>query len=83
MQRHINAARDNVQKIVKASQAKYNNNKIRVGFVGYRDYMDAERFIVTPFSTETEKVIEEMKKIFASGGGDIPEDVHGGLEVKY
>ena len=63
--------RENVKKIVAASKAKF-NNKIRLGFVGYRDYMDAERYIVTPFSTDSDVVIQKMNAIVANGGGDLP-----------
>ena len=81
MQPHIVAVRSNVEKIVEASKKKY-KNKIRVGFVGYRDLKDAERFIEHDFTTNTSEVIGQMSTLKASGGGDIPEDVHGGLEVE-
>ena len=77
---HIDAARAHMENIVNASQAKY-GNKIYVGFVGYRDDVDVERMISHPFTPDTETVVGFMKSVRADGGGDIPEDVHGGIEV--
>ncbi len=59
MQPHINAAMKNTQKIVEDLKEKY-ENKVRVGFVGYRDYNDAERFIEGPFTTDTAEVIRKV-----------------------
>ena len=82
MQPHITAVRSNMEKIVEASKKKY-DNKIRVGFVGYRDLTDHERFIEKDFNTDTAEVLSQMNLLVASGGGDIPEDIHGGLEVGF
>jgi|FrelakmetLWP11LW_1041352.scaffolds.fasta_scaffold273474_1 hypothetical protein len=78
---HINAARTHMANIVNASQEKY-GNKIFVGFVGYRDKVDTELLVSYPFTLETTEVVEFMNSVSASGGGDIPEAVHEGLEVK-
>ena len=69
-----------MKKIIETLKTRY-KSQIRVGFVGYRDKYDSEQFIITPFSTDTDHVIREMNKIEADGGGDTPEDLHGGLEV--
>jgi hypothetical protein len=53
----------------------------RVGVIGYRDYMDAEQLVQQPFTTDTAKVITFLNSLQGMGGGDIPEDVHGGLKV--
>ena len=37
--------------------------------------------VTVPFTTKTEEVTEFMKTVKAMGGGDPPEDVHGGLEA--
>lgn len=83
MSGHINAVKANVIKMVDSLESMYDNAiAIRVGFVAYRDYMEVEQFIVSPFSSNASHVLEDMSKVYASGGGDTPEDVHGGLEVK-
>jgi hypothetical protein len=35
-----------------------------------------------PFTNDTDKVIARMNTVTAYGGGDLPEDVHGGLDVR-
>ena len=80
---HLDNTRNSVEKIVEASQKKYNNN-IRVGYVGYRDFKTNERFVEQQFTSDTKQVISEMKKLSVQNVGtntDIPEDVHGGIEV--
>lgn len=58
------------------------NIKLRVGFVGYRDHCDKNHRIEScPFTTDISKFIEFVKHVRDGGGGDIPEDVLGGLEV--
>ena len=51
-----------------------------VGIVCYRDYSDSEQFIVHDFTSDKEAFISKLSGISASGGGDLPEDVLGGME---
>lgn len=53
--------------------------KYRLGFVGYRDYSDADRFVVIPFTEDVQLVEARLMPISASGGADEAEDVAGGL----
>lgn len=55
--------------------------QIRVGFVGYRDHKDTERFTILPFTEDLEAVKAHINKTHAEGGGDMPEDVVGGLKM--
>ena len=36
---------------------------------------------IEPFANDTDKLIAVMNNVTAFGGGDLPEDVHGGLDV--
>ena len=78
---YINTIKIGIEKVVKKIKEMF-DNKIRVGFVGYRDYGDLRKKILCLQFTEN---IDEFKKtigkISASGGGDLAEDVVGGLEV--
>ena len=38
---------------------------------------------IEPFTNDTDKLIAVMNKVTAFGGGDLPEDVHGGLDVCF
>ena len=53
---------------------------IRVGFVGYRDYDDKQRFLVAAPSVDHAAVLRTLATVQVTGGGDIPEDVAGGFD---
>jgi hypothetical protein len=50
-----------------------------VAFVGYRDYGDRPDFSIHEFTEDIEKVKNFISGVYASGGGDFPEDVQGGF----
>lgn len=57
-------------------------SEVNVGFVGYRDHCDGEnRLTHHPFTTDVEIVKTFINKTSASGGGDEPEDLAGGLDL--
>ena len=58
------------------------NATIRVSFIGYRDFCDAERFVLHDFvdSRDTAPLKSAIARTEAKGGGDGPEDVVGGLQ---
>lgn len=60
---------------------KEGNLKVRVSFVGYRDIKDDERFRVLPFTDEINSVRSFIADSKAYGGGDLPEDLQGGLKL--
>jgi hypothetical protein len=52
-----------------------------VGCVAYRDHCDgAKRVEVFPFNASVEAFEAYMARVSVQGGGDGPEDIHGGLE---
>ena len=52
-----------------------------VAFVGYRDHCDgSDRVVVLDFTTSIWEFRSFMGSIAAKGGGDVPEDVFGGIE---
>jgi hypothetical protein len=53
--------------------------EIRVAFVGYRDVQDHPRFSLKDFTDNINDVKNFISGVQASGGGDEPEDVQGGL----
>ena len=82
MGHQLDNTRNSIEKIVIASKEKYDNN-VRVGFVAYRDH-ESPLFVVQPFSSDSQNVISEMKKLTIDPSvpnSDIPEDVHGALMV--
>jgi hypothetical protein len=51
----------------------------RVAFIAYRDFGDAGQLNVTPFTDNIESCRTAVNSERASGGGDTPEDIAGGL----
>jgi len=54
---------------------------LRVGVVGYRDpFANAESEFIS-FTTDNAAVKQFLENLAALGGGDLPEDVNGGLKI--
>ena len=56
------------------------NFQIRLAFFGYRDFGDLKQFEVLPFTYSVDAFPTFCDAVKATGGGDGPEDVFGGLE---
>jgi hypothetical protein len=83
MVKYIDETKKQIQSIVDQIQDTY-GNKVRIAFVGYRDHCDKEKRIESLDFTEDVEVFKEfVKNITATGGGDGPEDVLGGLESAF
>jgi hypothetical protein len=75
----IDRAKKTLQEIISNVTSSTDGLKVRVSFIGYRDHCDAERFSIQPFSDDIAKVRDFISNVRAMGGGDLPEDVVGGL----
>lgn len=71
--------KDTLHNVIDDTVAKDKTCKVRVSFVGYRDFCDKRIFAVHEFSYDTDHVKKFIAQQSASGGGDAPEDVQGGL----
>ena len=49
-------------------------------FIGYRDHTDKKRFAIKNFTEDVEEIKKWINGVKAEGGGDIPEDVTGGMK---
>lgn len=79
MERWIQAAKTQIQTIVDTTRAQHGDDiHMRVGFVGYRDYGEQERFLVQDF-TDVPTLLARIRDVHAEGGDDVAEDVAGGL----
>eukprot|EP01039_Chlorochromonas_danica_P011803 gene11803-13285_t len=54
--------------------------KLRIAFVGYRDFGDEDQLVVHPFTEDASSISDFLQSQRAMGGGDEAEDVLGGLE---
>ena len=78
----IQAAKEQIETIVTKTQREYEEHsdvRIKVAFVGYRDYGDEVQHEVVSF-TSVEQFLTAIHTIQAKGGDDIAEDVAGGLK---
>jgi len=81
MSPHIHAVRHQIFRIVREMSLRISSMQLHVSFVGYRDHGDSVRLEVFPFSTSVNDFRSFVSKVGAWGcGGDIPEDVIGGLD---
>ncbi|PAA66394.1 hypothetical protein BOX15_Mlig014772g1 [Macrostomum lignano] len=85
MQPHIDGARDSVKKVVNSlvqgQQSQSGILKLRFAVVAYRDLTDKIPYEMLDFCEQPEVCISFCRNLVASGGGDAPEDVFGGLDI--
>uniref|UniRef100_A0A914D067 VWFA domain-containing protein n=1 Tax=Acrobeloides nanus TaxID=290746 RepID=A0A914D067_9BILA len=55
-------------------------DKVHLAFIAYRDYGDSKQFEVFEFNESVEAFHKFVGSLIAYGGGDVPEDVFGGIE---
>ena len=59
-------------------------SKIRISFVGYRDYQEQDeqrQYFSKEFTENINEITEYIKNLDCTGGGDLPEDIVGALET--
>lgn len=74
----IQAAKETATKTAAELRASMPGARFRLGFLGYRDHCDTDRFVKIALSEDVDAVKAQMMPVAASGGGDEPEDVSGG-----
>ncbi|CAG8500870.1 6385_t:CDS:2 [Diversispora eburnea] len=82
MSGHIAAAKDCILQVSEYIRNTNPSIKIKVGFCGYRDHCDASlRLQIFDFTNSYEEFKTNLGSVPATGGGDGPEDVLGGLNA--
>lgn len=78
---HIRAVKSQITWIVHELRARLPSMRLHLAFVGYRDHCDKERLLSLPFTSSVSDFRDFLANIRArGGGGDGPEDVHGGVQ---
>lgn len=78
----IDASKREILNIVDEVQSSYEEAVIKMSFVAYRDFCDGDlQYANIDFTNDIIKVKSFIESQQASGGGDCPEDVAGGLEL--
>src|SRR2546421_12057579 len=79
---HIEAAKECILKVVDYMTNMRPKIKIWVSFCGYRDFCDGGlRLQTLDFTDSYERFRSYVSSVQATGGGDAPEDVLGGLDA--
>ena len=81
MTSYINAAKEQVKSIVNdVKMAFLNEAEVRIAVVAYRDHMDTPKIEFLDFTPSASRVRSFLNGLTAFGGGDIAEDVLGGIQ---
>jgi len=81
MQGEIEAVKTRLKQMVAEIDAGTPVPKVRVGLVAYRDRGDAYVTRKLELTRDIDRVVQELSKLRAEGGGDTPEDVQEALRV--
>ncbi|KAL2689063.1 hypothetical protein Neosp_003114 [[Neocosmospora] mangrovei] len=80
MHPYIDAAKNQVISIMNdINAAFFKKAEVRMAVVGYKDHGDSHHIQGLDFTSDPSQVHSFLTTLVASGGGDIPEDVLGGL----
>ena len=71
----IQRSKDTLKTIIDQVKAENPTLRVRVSFVGYRDFGDREQYSTMDFTENLDAVKDYISKQNAEGGGDMPEDV--------
>ena len=78
----LSEAKRNIKKITEEISDHNPGSKIRLSFIGYRDFDSKEEprnYEIINFTEDIENLISTIKKYECYGGGDQPEDIAGAL----
>jgi len=75
----INGAKEKIWSIASTMAMAKPAPNIKMGLVGYRDRGDKYVTVITPLTTDLDKVYNDLMAYKAEGGGDTPESVNQAL----
>ena len=78
----ISKCQEELKNIIDTIKEANPYSEVNIGFVGYRDHCDGDnRLTVHPFTQDINAIKDFISTQRAFGGGDLPEDVVGGLDL--
>ena len=78
----LSEAKRSIKKITEEISDHNPGSKIRLSFIGYRDFETKEeqrKYEIINFTEDIENIISTIKEYICYGGGDQPEDIAGAL----
>ena len=82
MEAFLSEAKYNIKKVTEEITEIHLGAKIRLGFLGYRDFNskeDKRDYEIVDFTEDINKFISSIQNLECYGGGDEPEDIAGAL----
>ncbi|MEO8702871.1 MAG: VWA domain-containing protein [Kofleriaceae bacterium] len=79
MQEEIEAVKQTIRAV--SDQLSTSQTDVRIGLVEYKDRTDCLLTRTFPFSADLKAFSASIANVTASGGGDMPEDMHKGLDA--
>ena len=79
----LEEAKNNIKSIIEEIIDNNPGSKIRVSFIGYRDYLEINeerKYNSKEFTEDINEIYDFISKLSCWGGGDVPEDVVGALK---
>jgi myosin protein heavy chain len=84
MDDYLNQVKTDILEMISTIKKDCAGIDIFLGFIGYKDFNDldlGEPYINLEFTSDYESIKKNIEFVEASGGGDTPEDLCGGLEL--
>merc|ERR1719394_1893262 len=81
MQAWIKHCKETLHDVIDESMEEDEGSRVRVAFIGYRDFCDRDLYDVHDFTYLEDDMKKFISKRKAKGGGDAPEDIQGALHL--
>lgn len=81
MQAWIKHCKETLHDVIDESMEEDEGSRVRVAFIGYRDFCDRDLYDVHDFTYLEDDMKKFISKRKAKGGGDCPEDIQGALHI--
>lgn len=81
---YLEEAKNGILDMIKEVKNQCAGIEIFLGFIGYKDFIDldfGDNYINLEFTLNYESIVQNISYLKAQGGGDIPEDLCGALEM--
>ena len=80
----LNEVKENIKNVIEEITQNNPGSKIRISFIGYRDFEsenEVRKYDSKEFTENISEFYEYINTLDCSGGGDLPEDIIGALKL--
>ena len=82
----LDEAKKSIKNIIEEITDNNPGSKIRISFIGYRDFLEINeerKYNSKEFTENIDEINNFISKLNCSGGGDVPEDIVGALNLAF